>query len=290
MRNRRVLAVLCVAPLFFGAISPLCASPLSHAVDGAFTTASEWQGENVSRTFFPVVGQTGGAFLYVEQGFAGEVIPLQVQSPNTLFLMYDYVNSDAPGFSGTNASFDVFFEAPAGPDPADYLVRILPGVNNFSAFERPHGSPAPLGGDGSFDVGPGSGWTALGVADRELARFRTAIGFVASPDLSTPHLVAEFALSINNLASGREGLPGFYDPAPAFWSASAKITGDPPISSAIFQLNPSGSTVVVPALGSNGGPVSRPQDVTALPEPSSLLLLGSGGLLGLTALRRRRRA
>jgi hypothetical protein len=52
---------------------------------------------------------------------------------------------------------------------------------------------------------------------------------------------------------------------------SAGGAADPPISSAIFTLNPDGTTTVTPALGANGDPVLQRQDVS-VPEPSSLVL------------------
>jgi hypothetical protein len=217
---------------------------------------------------------TGGAYLYVDQGFRTASPP--AGSPDTLFLMYDDVRATAPtGF------FEVFFEVPSD---ADYLVVIQqPG---FVALERPHGSPAPLNPDGSFDVSPGSGWSPLTPDDILRANFHTALGFGPSPNLGTDHLMAEFDLSIDNKAPGRTGGDGLYDPSPAFWSASKSGNPDPPISSAIFQLNPDGSTDVTPLFGPNGGPVARPQDV--VPEPSAAgLLLGIGVAGSLLACRKR---
>jgi hypothetical protein len=48
---------------------------------------------------------------------------------------------------------------------------------------------------------------------------------------------------------------------------------DPPSSSAIFTLNPDGTTTVTPALGANGDPVLQPQN-GSVPELSSLVLAG----------------
>ncbi|HEV3167958.1 MAG TPA: hypothetical protein VGZ22_28410, partial [Isosphaeraceae bacterium] len=59
-----------------------------HVTDGQFTSPAEWAG--VTPTFFPVVGNAGGSFLYVQQ--------LQ----GTLYLMYDYPNGTNLGFNGTN--------------------------------------------------------------------------------------------------------------------------------------------------------------------------------------------
>ena len=81
---------------------------------------------------------------------------------DTLYLMYDYVNSNALGLNSSNSFFDVFFQVNGGGDPADYLVRIFTGANNFQAFERPNGDRPPIAPDGTFDTGPGSGWTPNG--------------------------------------------------------------------------------------------------------------------------------
>jgi hypothetical protein len=65
-----------------------------------------------------------------------------------------------------------------------------------------------------------------------------------------------------------------YSPDPAYWRADAsKDSGDPPISSAIFTINPDGSTTIQPV---------------AIPEPSALALMGLGLGLGLARLRARR--
>src|SRR5262249_26641895 len=132
-----------------------------------------------------------------------------------------------------------------------------------------------------------------------LAQFAGAIGFGPSPDLATPHLLAEFELSINNEGvPGRTGGPGFYDPSKAFWSASVGGTseGGPipssTISSGQFMLNPDGTTMVMPLFDTTGGPARQPQDVAGVvPEPAAmwLLLTGLSGL-ALVAGRRRRRA
>ena len=272
-----------------------------HVTDGLFTSPGEWAGSTVSKQFFPVVGQSGGTYLYVDQSNrqnvnqTGGVSPAVVafNSPNTLFLMYDWVNGPS-GPNGTNpfngsSFFDVFFQVNSPVNPADYLVRIFPGSNNFQGYERTPGLPAPVNADGSFDVGPGSGWAALDAGDLARARFRTAIGFGTSPDDATNHPMAEFELSIDNTApsrGGAQGEPGLYDPAPAFWSASATVEVDPPISSGIFVLNPNGTTTVIPVLGPNGGPISQPiQPLATVPEPSTLMLVG----LGLMAFLRARK-
>jgi hypothetical protein len=252
----------------------------SHVSDGTFTSPGEWDTSRSTVTVFnfPVVGNTGGANLFVEQ------------SGGVLYLMYDYVNSASLGLNATNfatqASFDVFFQVPNDqPGGTDYLVHI--GGGSFSEYEKPTNGPAsPLNPDGSLDFNSPV-WTPLSADDQKVANFHAAIGFGHNP--ATPsvpdHVLAEFDLTIQS-PSNPGG--GFYDPAPAFWSASANGPGgglDPPISSGIFQLNPDGTMLVIPVLGANGGPVAQPQD--AVPEPASLALTGLG--LALLAAGRCRR-
>ncbi len=254
----------------------LSANP--HVTDGVFTGPQEWDTTRTTVTefTFPVVGNTGGANLFVEQ--AGGV----------LYLMYDYTNSAALHLTPANATFDVFFQVPNDqPGGTDYVVSFT--NSTFSAFEKPTTGPAsPLNPDGSFNLNSPV-WTALSSDDLARAGFASAVGFGHDP--ATPsvpdHLLAEFQLTIQTASNP----DGFYDPSPAFWSASASGGGlgvaDPPISSAIFQLNPDGTTIVVPVLGPNGGPVLQPQDAVT-PEPSSVALVGVGVAILAVARRRRR--
>jgi hypothetical protein len=225
-----------------------------HITDGAFDS-NEWNASScptmVKSTFSPP-----GAALYVDQGQLAN---------NNLYLMYDFF-----GGGGTAASFfDVFFEVV--PDNTDYLVRIQGA--GLRAFERTLGTTAPILPNGSFDVGPTSGWNPLLPGDPDLQAFHAALGFGPSPDSGTPHPMAEFQVTID-----RPGAPGLYSPDPAFWGASEKSSGgaDPPISSGIFQLNPDGTTLLAPILGPNGDPVMTG---SAVPEPGTLLVMASGLLL-----------
>jgi hypothetical protein len=259
----------------------LClASPVraQHLTDGSFSNPAEWDPlrPTVTKHFFAGAPDgSGNAYLYVEH---------QLGAKNLLYLMYDYVGSP-PGSDATNSFFDVFFEVNGGPDPNDYIVHFDSG--SFSAFERPHGDIPPFNPDGSFDISPGSGWDPLSPADLALARFSTSIGFGASPDQAANHLMAEFELSVGDATNGGNGI---YSPEPAFWSASkgGANVGDPPISSAIFQLNPDGTTFVLPQLGPNGGPIQIPSQ--AVPEAGAVAMLGCAGLsLAVFAYRRKRR-
>lgn len=259
-----LLAVLAAHPARADVASGGC----DHITDGVFNTsaasaldASEWGCSTVSKSFFAPAPGGGGAYLYADQG------------NGNLYLMYDYVAGGAP-----SSFFDVFFEVV--PDGHAYLVR-LPAAGGFEAYERPIGSIAPLDANGSFTLGPNSGWTPLSPADLALAQFQGAVGFGSSANNPAPHPMAEFQLTVS-----QPGHPGIYDPSPAFWSASTKPGGaaDPPISSGVFTLNPDGSTTVAPALGPDGSPLMQG---SVLPEPATLLLFASG-LAGLLAARRAR--
>ena len=264
------LAALAVPPAFAGPAVP-------HVTDGLFGVG-EWGAQD--KHFFPVVGTgpgaAGGAYLYA------------AQQGSNLYLMYDYVNSPSamPGGVPLNSFFDVFFQVPL--DLHDYLVRMTKnGANNsFTAYEKPIGTVSSLTPDGSFNL-LDPVWVALSQADLQLAAFQAVIGFGASPDSLTPHLMAEFQLSVDH--TGQQGPAGIYSPEPAFWSASVggKNIGDPPISSGIFTLNPDGSTTVVPVFGPNGAPAQQPQDV---PEPGSLWLVLGAAMLAWPAGSKTRRA
>lgn len=114
-----------------------------------------------------------------------------------------------------------------------------------------------------------------------------AAGFGPSPLSSMPHFLMELEVSLLidpgfGTPSGPfplAGLPGgVYSPAPAFWNASAVNNFvDPPISSALFTIQPDGSTTI------DVSAVAQAQDV---PEPSVLYLVGTG--LAVLSIRRRR--
>ena len=238
---------------------------------GEWTTANPNPPSVLFFPFDPTTG-AGGAYLYVAQGPSEIGIPTVAPQVIThegfganLFLAYDYVHATAPPTA--SSFFDVFFQVPTDNN-MDYLVRVT--ATGFTAYEKPDGVVAPTPG-GNFDptMAP---WTPLSQADLDLARFQAAIGFGTSPSPDggdVPHQIAEFQVSISS--PGTENPPGVYSPDPAFWSAS-----DAPLGSAIFTLNPNGSTTVTPALGPNGDPVLQPQDL--VPEPSSVLLAVVGSL------------
>jgi hypothetical protein len=257
-----------------------------HVTDGVFTSGAEWSGPFVVTAQFSTVQvgsqQNGGSTLYVER------VP-GVTDGGILFLMYDFTNSPALGLNPGNSFFDVFFEIPN--EGEDYVVRILPGTDNFVAVEKANNTTSSQNPDGSFNLSDPV-WSPLSAADLAAAQFHTAIGFGPSPDLATSHLQAEFQLTVQ-----KAGFGGFYSPEPAFWSAGvggrgnpgATSVDDPPISSAIFILDPAGGpvTTVIPVLGPNGSPIAQPQ--ADVPEPATALLAGLGLLGGIGGGWRRRR-
>jgi hypothetical protein len=235
----------------------------------------------VTPTFFPVVGNTGGAYLYADQG-------LGTQAGN-LYLLYDYVNSPNAGLGPTNSFFDVFFQVPN--ENTDYVAQFALN-GQVTLFEKPTGTVSQENPDGTLNLNSPP-WTPDSSSDPDFvkANFQAALGFGTSPNSSTNHLIAEFQLTIDtSLFPGNSGpSTGLYSPDPAFWSASVGssvgLALDPPISSAIFTLNPNGTTDLNPVIGPNGGPVLQPQD--AIPEPSSLVLLSLGAATVIAARRRR---
>lgn len=227
-----------------------------HTVDGAFSSPAEWQNCSTAiSSFFPLTADgAGGAYLYVDQG----------RGSHTLNLLYDYVNGTS---HSSNSFFEVFFQVQ--PQDTDYLVQIT--GNTLTAFEKPTETPSLFLPDGSFDTS--SVWSALQSDDLALANFQGAVGFGPSPNSSTDHLIAEFQLSVNGQPDGSNP-DGIYSPDPAFWSASKGGTPDPPISSGIFQLNPDGTTLVLPVFGPNGDPVLQAN----VPEPATMWLMVAAGL------------
>ena len=252
-----------------------------HITDGAFSP-SEWTGPTVNRQFFaPAPDGSGNAWLYVDQG------------PSTLYLGYDYVGGTTP--LGASSFVDVFFQVPN--EHEDYGVRIHSN-NTLEFFVKPFGPPSQIAADGSFDFN-NAPWSPADSGDFTRGQPMGAMGFGMTQFPSAPaHVFVEFQLNINNSLGGRQPPgDGLYDPSPAFWSAgfggvgggaAAAAFGDPPITSAIFTLNPDLTTIVTPVLGPNGGPIQQIPELTSIPEPASLSLLGVAlAAIGITRRRKK---
>src|SRR5258708_2525874 len=108
------LSVLCCLTHVFEARSDVV-----HTTNGQFDSG-EW--DSVAPTFFPVVGNSGGAYLYADQGTGAQT--------GNLYLMYDYVNSPVLGFDPKLASGfgNIFFSV----INSDYVVHVPPTPNSQS--------------------------------------------------------------------------------------------------------------------------------------------------------------
>jgi hypothetical protein len=137
---------------------------------------------------------------------------------------------------------------------------------------------------GSFTVGADLDGDGVPDLDAASLGIEAGLGFHSSPHISGPHEIVELEVPLLIQPGFGPGFPSGglqgdgkgdgYSPEPAFWGAAAqKNDGDPPISSAIFQIDPNGSTLITPF------------STILLPEPASLGLLAMGGLL----MARRRR-
>lgn len=281
-------------------------TPVTHVTDGQFT-GDEWGSDtNASKSFFPVVGNSGGAWLYVAQGS----VPGQT---GNLYLMYDWINSPTLGFDPTKGPtfFDVFFQVKDNDYVAAFGTKVdASSPTGFdqtalSVFEKLGSVVSPLNPDGSLKLSSPP-WTLLNPpggpndADFTNGKFQAAVGFGTSPNSpSTNHLMGELQMTIDTTKFGTPS-NGLYSPDPAFWGADAFNSeadlsgavgppeGDPPITSGIFTLNPDGTTTLNPLFSPNGAPVQQPQDL--VPEPSSLMLCGIAGLSLVGYARKRKKA
>jgi len=261
-------------------------NPLSQffiEVDGQFTDSLEWS--DVTPAAFIAPPDNEGTLFRSDiddprtNSLLYAAIAPGTVGPTELYLMYDYADRTRLGFFPGEFIADIAFPLTVGGELfGESVVRIRGG-----GFV-----PTGLGvqADSFFDV-----FVALGdgsVLPAEQFDIEGAIGLGMSPRFAFDHMMIELevALLIPEGFGGSSGSPfppgglpdGHYSPDPAFWGASAGNDAvDPPISAALFTINPNGSTTVR---------VTAPA-VQVIPEPSTLLLL-SGGLVPLIRRRRAR--
>lgn len=199
-----------------------------------------------------------------------------------LYLMYDYLGRTNLNFAPGEFVADIRFPLGRAARPMlitgdDITVQIRGSNFIASSFDvfvdlDNNGTPDALASQFGIEAGVNIGPSLLSLANH------------LQIELEVPLLAPPGFFTFDGSQGGFPGEGGRgYSPAPAFWGASsAKDVGDPPISSAIFQLNPDGSTTA----SNNNVPLIGP---SAVPEPASLLLVGVGlGAVGLSRLRRKK--
>jgi hypothetical protein len=264
-------------------VNPTSAFPVN--VDGQFSGGGEWS--DITPAWFHSDTTTGATPVPAGNAsansllFAGLAKDTPASDPE-LYLMYDFLGRQSlpttPGeflgnvnfpvtvAGGASRNLTVTFNENATVTGATVSIDLHDGTG-------PH-DPAVLGIEGAVGfgttpasiVGAGSPFATI---QHELIELGVPLlipaGF-GSPGSSIP----QGGVRGDNKGDG-------YSPAPAFWNANANKSPsvDPPISSAIFQINPNGSTLIQP--------LPMP-----MPEPSTFVLAGLGAL-GLWGIARKRR-
>ena len=195
-----------------------------------------------------------------------------------LYLMYEYLGRTNPTFAPGEFIADVRFKVDlsARNGSSDQLITVqFRGAGGVATTTA-----------GAAAVSAVSVFVDLdnnGTSDKTASELgmEGAIGFGPSSLSSLNHLLVELEVPLKipagfGQAFPPQGLPnGIYSPDPRFWGASSsKDVGDPPISAAIFTINPNGSTT---ANSAAAGVLLAPSQV--VPEPATPALLGAAGLV-----------
>ena len=276
MANQQWVECVLVLCSLAGAAGTAAANPVSQfpiTIDGQFSggvqagqVLGEWS-DLVPKAFIAPPGPNGqlltttlgdpraNSLLYA--GLAPESPTGPVES---LYLMYAFRDLTPQTFAVGKLIFDVVFPVTYQGRAHSVDVRLLGTGQPGPAFYR-----VEVVADNSVIVPPGI----------VIANGAAAAGFGPSPLSASPHFLMELEVSLLiDPGFGTPGGPfpaaglsgGVYSPAPAFWNASAINNHiDPPISAALFTIQPDGSTLI---------------DVSsvplAVPEPATIMLLAVG--------------
>ncbi len=220
-----------------------------------------------------------------------------------LYLMYDYLDRTNPIFEvGSEIARIRFLHNIGGNQRLVNVLFLGAGAGGIPVVIDPEGDgtgePVDTPIDSFFDVfvdvdlDGALGPNPIQRLPGSFFGFEGAIGFGPSALGSAPHMLIELEVPLlipPDFGSGfpTGGIPGEggngYSPDPSFWGAAAKNDAvDPPISSAIFTINPDGSTTL---------DSSNVQQANVIPEPvtAGLSMLGLGAVVLASAVRRRER-
>ena len=195
------------------------------------------------------------------------IAPGTTAPSDELYLMYDYLGRTNPTFARGEFIADVKF--------AVDLTRRGGTIDQPITVQFRGAAPGPTPSS-FFDVFVDLNNDGISDGNASALGIEGAVGFGPSSLSGLAHLLVELEVPLKiprdfGPAFPREGFPdGIYSPDPKFWGAGAsKNVGDPPISAAIFTINPDGSTT---ADSSRAG-------VALVPEPATPMLLGAAGLV-----------
>ena len=259
--------------------------------DGAYTNAGEWS--DITPAWFTSNGTTGatpvapgtpGANSLLFAGLSKDATPGAVPE---LYLMYDYLGRTAAA-------------PPTGPNQFLGSVSFPMTINGQSqGVTVTFQTATPTTVDGFVTIGSSPAQvplSALGLEGGLTLNGLTPVNALwdvtaSSPFHTVPHELIELGVPLDISAAfaaaggssspfpaggQNDGKGGGYSPDPAFWTSDITDNhGDPPASGGLFQINPDGSTSIIPI-------------VVPLPEPASLGVLMAGGML--FGARSRRRA
>jgi hypothetical protein len=262
-------------------VNPLSAFEIT--VDGQFSPSTEWS--DVTPLAFIAPPDNSGTLLRTtlddpnaNSHLYAAVAPGAVAEGPELYLMYDYSDRTSLDFGFGEFVADIVF--PATVDGAEHMITVqIRGAAAATSVESKGGVSATIEPlvDSFFDIFVEyAGQPAPSPRLAELYGIEGAVGLGSSPLSSAPHLLIELEvpLLITSTFGVFEPSDGIYSPAPAFWGASAANDAvDPPISAAIFTINPNGSTTI------NNNFVTA-----AIPLPAAVW--AGGALLGCVAVRR----